>query len=74
MLITNASLLGDFFVIFFLRTEDCAEDCAEGEVIRNPYKFDYLLQRLYIKLQKVVNLLGKMYFLDYIVLKLSIIL
>ena len=26
MLITNASRLGDFFVIFFL----CAEDCAEG--------------------------------------------
>ena len=26
MLITNASRLSDFFVIFFL----CAEDCAEG--------------------------------------------
>ena len=25
MLITNASRLGDFFVIFFLRAEDCAE-------------------------------------------------
>ena len=25
----------------FSRAEDCAEDCAEGEVIRNPYKFDF---------------------------------
>ena len=25
MLITNASRLGDFFVVFFLRAEDCAE-------------------------------------------------
>ena len=33
MLITNASRLGDFFVIFFLRAEDCAEDCAERLVI-----------------------------------------
>jgi hypothetical protein len=30
--------LGDFFCYFFL----CVEDCVESEVIRNPYKFDYL--------------------------------
>ena len=29
MLITNASRLGYFFVIFFLRAEDCAEDITE---------------------------------------------
>ena len=34
-----------FFEKKFSRAEGCAEDCVEGEVIRNPYKFDYLLQR-----------------------------
>ena len=34
-----------FFEKKFSRAEGYAESCAESEVIRNPYKFDYLLQR-----------------------------
>jgi hypothetical protein len=49
-LITNASRLSDFFCYFFLR----AEDCAEGEVIRNPYKFNYLLQKVVYQTATIV--------------------
>ena len=32
MLITNASRLGDFFVIFFLRAESCAELSTQNQM------------------------------------------